>query len=218
MEPSVSRRTLLHRASAAVGAGALAGLAGCSSLRGGIDGSPKVPSWATYSPNPDRVFADRSSGDAAAEASRRYPIRARRLSDLAAYYDDRGEGFPDAALYQAGTPAHPVVDLPPSKAYLEVRAGGTGRYIAGHDAVGEVARRLGTGLTAAVDGVRDPETAADEGSRSRPASRTPPPRPTTHGGCWCSRPPTTRRHTRWTATRRRSPTGGRWRRRPTAGR
>jgi hypothetical protein len=98
----------------------LAGLSGCSEVGSVIDGSPDVPYPATWLPAPDRVFAADTD-----PARRWYPFTARRLDELAAYLQDRGASFESTALYQDGS-AHPVLDIEPTQASMELRAGGRG--------------------------------------------------------------------------------------------
>lgn len=99
------------------------GLSGCADFQ--LDGSPDVPTYATWLPAPERVFEDPESSDDEAVVGW-YPFRARRLDELAAYYESRDATFERTALYQDGTMAHPVLDIGPSDAYLEVRGGGRG--------------------------------------------------------------------------------------------
>jgi hypothetical protein len=122
-EPSCTRRTLLRCGKTAATTAALVGLAGCSEAGSIIDGSPDVPYPATWLPAPDRVFA--SDID---PAQRWYPFRARRFNDLATYLQDRGASFEPTALYQDGK-AHPVLDIEPNQAVIEIRAGGRGLSI-----------------------------------------------------------------------------------------
>jgi hypothetical protein len=119
-QPSCTRRAVLHRGTTAATTATLASLAGCSSLGSVIDGSPDVPYPATWLPAPDRVFTADTD-----PAQRWYPFRARRFDELAAYLRDRGASFESTALYQDGK-AHPVLDIEPSQASMEIRAGGRG--------------------------------------------------------------------------------------------
>jgi hypothetical protein len=101
----------------------LASLAGCSGDGSVTDGSPDVPYPATWLPAPDRVFAADTD-----PALRWYPFRARRFDELAAYLEDRSASFESTALYQDGK-AHPVLDVEPSQATMEIRTGGRGLSI-----------------------------------------------------------------------------------------
>lgn len=119
-EPSCTRRTLLRRGKTAATTATLVGLAGCSGVVSVIDGSHDVPYPATWLPAPDRVFAsDTDLGQ------RWYPFRVRRFDELATYLQDRGASFESTALYQDGK-AHPVLDIEPNRAAMEIRAGGRG--------------------------------------------------------------------------------------------
>jgi hypothetical protein len=119
-QPSCTRRAVLRRGTAAATTAALASLAGCSGVGSVIDGSPDVPYPATWLPAPDRVFAPDTD-----PAQRWYPFRARRFDELAAYLRDREASFESTALYR-GDKAHPVLDIEPSQAGMEIRAGGRG--------------------------------------------------------------------------------------------
>jgi hypothetical protein len=114
---------LLRRGTTTATAAALVGLAGCSDAGSVTDGSPDVPFPATWLPAPDRVFAADTD-----PAQRWYPFRARRFDELAAFLDDRGTSFESTELYQDGK-AHPVLDIEPGQAYVEIRAGGRGLSI-----------------------------------------------------------------------------------------
>ncbi|WP_152041334.1 hypothetical protein [Salinigranum salinum] len=119
-QPSCTRRGLLRRGTTAATTATLASLAGCSGIGSVVDGSPDVPYPATWLPAPDRVFA--ADAD---PVQRWYPFRARRFDELATYLEDRGKSFEPTALYQDGS-AHPVLDIDPSQAYMEIRTGGRG--------------------------------------------------------------------------------------------
>lgn len=119
-EPSCTRRTLFRQGKTAATTAALVGLAGCSEVGSIIDGSPDVPYPATWLPAPTRVFASDTD-----PAQRWYPLRVRRISELETYLHDRGTSFEATALYQDGK-AHPVLDIEPNEAVIEIRAGGRG--------------------------------------------------------------------------------------------
>lgn len=119
-QPSCTRRALLRRGTAAATTATLANLAGCSAVESVVDGSPDVPYPATWLPAPDRVFASDTD-----PAQRWYPFRARCLDELAAYLREREASFESTALYQDGK-AHPVLDIEPSQAGMEIRFGGRG--------------------------------------------------------------------------------------------
>ncbi|WP_136592016.1 hypothetical protein [Salinigranum halophilum] len=119
-QPSCTRRALLRRGTTAATTAALASLAGCSGVGSIIDGSPDVPYPATWLPAPGRVFASDTD-----PAQRWYPFRARRFDELAAYLHDRGRAFESEERYRDGN-AHPVLDIEPSQAGMELRAGGRG--------------------------------------------------------------------------------------------
>jgi hypothetical protein len=119
-QPSHTRRDVLRRGTTVAATATLTGLAGCSGVDSVIDGSPDVPYPATWLPAPDRVFDTDTD-----PAQRWYPFRARRFEELSAYLDDRGDSFESTALYQDGK-AHPVIDIEPSQAFMEIRTGGRG--------------------------------------------------------------------------------------------
>jgi hypothetical protein len=75
---------------------------------------------ATWLPAPDRVSAEDT-----APSLRWYPFRARRFDELAAYLQEQAKSFESTALYQGGK-AHPVLDIGPSQASMEIRADGRG--------------------------------------------------------------------------------------------
>ncbi|MFC7136177.1 hypothetical protein ACFQRB_05620 [Halobaculum litoreum] len=113
-QPSCSRRELLRGGAAAATAG-LAGLAGCSAVESVVDGDPDVPEYATWLPAPARVYEDDTDDD-----DLFYIAHARRFDLLAPYLDAHGEAYARQWLYQDGK-AHPVVDVDPADAGLEVR-------------------------------------------------------------------------------------------------
>jgi len=120
-QPSYSRRRVLRQGSAATLLGALVGISGCSSSILEPNNSRELPNYATWAPAPDRLFGDTESQF----SSRWYPFRARRFGELAAYLSRREESFEDTTLYQDGM-AHPVLDVEPSDAGMELRGGGRG--------------------------------------------------------------------------------------------
>jgi hypothetical protein len=116
---------LLRRGAAAVLTGTLAGVAGCSAPALEVDGSPDVPYYATWAPAPDRLVDDSGDRGERPASTRWYPFRARQFGDLAAYHERRGSSFENTALYRDGK-AHPVLDVDPGEAGMELRAGGRG--------------------------------------------------------------------------------------------
>lgn len=116
--PSISRRRLLRTGGAALSTVALTSAAGCAALGDGGDDDTGLPAYATWAPAPERVLNT-------SEGLNRYAIETRRFDALAAYHTERGGSFDETTLYQGGM-AHPVIDVSPSEAGLEVRAGGRG--------------------------------------------------------------------------------------------
>jgi hypothetical protein len=74
-------------------------------------------------PAPEEVFVENTKTE-----QRWYPVRARQFDELAAYHQARDTVFGTEALYQDGK-AHPVVDVAPSEAGVEIRAGGRGMSV-----------------------------------------------------------------------------------------
>lgn len=124
-EPSITRRRVLEGTAAATGAAALGGLAGCAAPLG----QSGPPTYATWTAAPERVFRSPEESSRDPGLLDHYPIRARQFDALASYFDERDESFEDGALYQNNDMAHPVLDVPPSEAGLEVRTGGRGMAV-----------------------------------------------------------------------------------------
>lgn len=123
--PSYSRRQVLRRGSATTLLGTLTGISGCSAPNPDANANPDLPNYATWAPAPDRLFGDTEDQGDTGVSSQWYPIHAQRFDELAAYRDRRGESFEDTPFYRDGN-AHPVLDIDPSEAGTEIRAGGRG--------------------------------------------------------------------------------------------